>query len=447
MKKITDNIQIIGGKKLSGKVKTNPSKNGALALIATALLNKGKTTLHNIPKNEEVLRLLEVIVSLDVNVKWIKSKDKNTSDALEIKRPEKLNLEELNKETFARIRVGLYLIPILLHERNAFTLPNPGGCKMGLRTISAHRFALENFGVNIKSKEYEYEVKLKNQKQNNDSQREIVMYESSDMGAINAMLMAALTLGSTRILFAPPNYQVQDVCFALEAMGVSINGVGTTTLELRGVSEINLDINLYNSEDPIESMLFISCAAVTRSTLTVERCPIDFLKLELLKLSKMGLKHKLSPIYKSDNGRTDLCDITLSPSKFTALPDKIHPSAYPGLNVDNLPFFVPIAALAHGESLVHDWMWENRAIYFTELNKLGANVKLADPHRVFITGVDKFKSAKVICPPALRPASIILVAMLAAEGVSELHSMYSINRGYEDLIARLCSIGADIKYM
>ncbi len=97
--------------------------------------------------------------------------------------------------------------------------------------------------------------------------------------------------------------------------------------------------------------------------------------------------------------------------------------------------------------MIHDWMWENRALYFTELNKLGTNITLADPHRAFIQGPTALKATQVICPPALRPATIILIAMLGAEGTSTLRNIYSINRGYEDLIARLNKLGAKIKIL
>jgi UDP-N-acetylglucosamine 1-carboxyvinyltransferase len=142
-----------------------------------------------------------------------------------------------------------------------------------------------------------------------------------------------------------------------------------------------------------------------------------------------------------------LVDITVYPSKLKAPADKIHALPYPGINSDNLPFFVPIATLAEGQTLIHDWMWENRAIYFTELNRLGAQITLADPHRAFITGPTKLKAAQVVCPPALRPAMIILIAMLAAPGTSILRNVYSISRGYEDVAARLNSIGAKIEVM
>jgi UDP-N-acetylglucosamine 1-carboxyvinyltransferase len=192
-------------------------------------------------------------------------------------------------------------------------------------------------------------------------------------------------------------------------------------------------------------MMFLSAAIVTDSHLTITHCPIRFLELELYKLEKMGLKFKKSKEYFSDNGRTVLVDLEVKKSTLTAPMDKLHAQPYPGINVDNLPFFVPICAVAKGRTLVNDWMWENRAIYYTELNRLGGNIVLLDPHRVFVYGPTKFKASQIVCPPALRPAVIIMIAMLAAEGTSMLRNVYSINRGYEEIAERLNSIGAEIK--
>lgn len=260
-------------------------------------------------------------------------------------------------------------------------------------------------------------------------------------------MAAALTPGITTIRFAPPNYQVQELCFFLEKLGVKIEGIGTTTLVVHGIASINKTVEYHNSEDPIESMMFISAAIVTRSTLTVTRCPIDFLSVELLKLKKMGQKFKVGKVYLAENGHTKLVDIIITPSSLTAPLDKIHSLPYPGINTDNLPFFVPIATLSKGTTLIHDWMWENRAIYFTELNRLGARVDLADPHRVFVSGPTKLRAAQIVCPPALRPAMIILIGMLAAEGTSYLRNVYSINRGYEEIAERLNTIGAKIEVL
>ena len=118
---------------------------------------------------------------------------------------------------------------------------------------------------------------------------------------------------------------------------------------------------------------------------------------------------------------------------------------FPGLQNDNLPFFATLATQAKGTTLIHDWTWENRAIYFTELNHLGAKVKLIDPHRALIDGPTKLKGAQIVCPPALRPSATLLLAMLAAEGTSMLRNVYSITRGYEEIADRLNSIGAKVR--
>jgi UDP-N-acetylglucosamine 1-carboxyvinyltransferase len=257
--------------------------------------------------------------------------------------------------------------------------------------------------------------------------------------------VAAKTGGKTVIKFASANYQVQDLCFYLQQLGVQIKGIGTTTLEIVGRKNINKNVTCYLSEDPIESMLFLAIAATTNSHLTVKRCPIDFLELELLKLEKMGLKFKVGHKYKAKNGKTWLADIVTYSSRLVALAEKIYARPFPGVNIDNLPFFVPIATQAKGRTLIFDWVYENRAIYYTELNRLGAQIELADPHRAYITGPTKLKATEVICPPALRPSTIILVAMLAAKGNSILRNVYSIERGYQDLCRRLAKVGAKIR--
>jgi UDP-N-acetylglucosamine 1-carboxyvinyltransferase len=194
-------------------------------------------------------------------------------------------------------------------------------------------------------------------------------------------------------------------------------------------------------------MFFLAAAIVTNSSLTLTRCPIEFLELELLTLKKMGFKYTQSKPYLGKNGQVKLVDITTKPSKLVAAVDKIHSRPYPGINADNLPFFAVICTQAAGQTLIHDWMYEKRAIYFTELDKLGADTVLADPHRIYITGPSKLRGTELVCPPALRPATILLIAMLGAQGHSVLRNIYSINRGYEKLVERLESLGADISYL
>lgn len=425
-------FRIEGGRSLSGNVKVNTSKNGAMGLIAASLLNTGTTRLYGIPFIEEVNRIFEVLASLGVGVE-------RKGEFVEIKRPKNIKIKDLDMETARKTRSFLMFIGALIHEFDYFEMPHAGGCKMGSRTVAAHEYALEELGVKIKTTEEVYQISKTKLRAT-----EVVMYEASDTATINALIAASKIAGTTTITFAPSNYQVQEVCFFLQSLGVKIEGVGTSTLKVTGVEKIEKDVDYYNSEDPTEAMFFVTAGIMTHSTLTLERVPIDFMKLELLKLKKMGLHFKITDEYLAMNNNTKLVDLTISPSKLKALPDKIHPLPYPGVNVDNLPFFVPICTQAEGTTLIHDWMWENRAIYFTELNRLGANITLADPHRIFVNGKSKLHSAQVVCPPALRPATIILLAMLGAEGTSILRNVYSIKRGYEEIAERLTSLGAKV---
>ena len=275
-----------------------------------------------------------------------------------------------------------------------------------------------------------------------------MLYETGDTVTENALMAAARSSKETIIQYASANYSVQDVCYYLKRLGVKITGIGTTLLTVQGVPQIKKNITYSLAEDPIEAMFFISAALTTNSSITIRRVPIDFVSLELLKLRKMGAVIDQTERYKAANGQTDLVDLVVHKhnGELKALQDKIHPNVYPaGLNADNLPYFVPIAGVAKGRTLIHDWMYENRAIYYTEMTKVGMNVELADPHRLFVLGPTKFARADVVCPPALRPASLLLIGMLAAEGISTLRNIYTINRGYEDLAERLNSLGAHIQ--
>ncbi|MEK7190566.1 MAG: UDP-N-acetylglucosamine 1-carboxyvinyltransferase [Patescibacteria group bacterium] len=413
---------------------TNFSKNGSVGLLCASLLNSGITTLHGIARIEEVYRVIEILESIGVIVKWL---DQNTVTIIP---PKQFSLTNINVESAIKTRSVVMLMGPLIHKLPSFNIPHAQGCKLGKRTIAAHVYALEKLGVKIKITGNEYQIKKRKLKHGN-----IVMYEAGDTACENVLTATSLIPGKTTINFASANYMVQEVCFFLESLGVKIDGIGTATLTVHGIKEINKDIEYWNSEDPIESMMFISAGIITDSRLTITRVPIDFMALEMEKLKRMNLKFKILKKYFSHNGRTRLADIEIFPSKLKALADKIHSNPYPGINIDNLPFFVPIAIRAKGQTMIHDWVYENRAIYLTELNRLGANITLADPHRLYIQGGTALNKAQVVCPPALRPSMVILISMLGAPGISILRNVYMISRGYEEIAERLNSIGADIK--
>jgi UDP-N-acetylglucosamine 1-carboxyvinyltransferase len=429
------NLRVEGGHELRGEITLKTSKNAAVGLLCASLLNHGVTRFKNFPRIEEVYRIIEVLESMGVSVKWLPGND------IEIRRPAQLKLDRLNAVAARQTRSVLMMIGPLMHDYKKFKIPYAGGCKLGTRTVAPHLYALEHFGVNIVATGGHYHVNVKKKPAGR-----ITLYEAGDTVTENALTAAARTSEETVLQFASANYSVQEVCFFLEKLGVKIEGIGTTTLHIRGIQKIKRNVTYAPSEDPIEGMFFVAAAVTTDSKITIKRLPIDFMALELLKLQKMGLRVDQSPRYKATNGHTDLIDLVVHKHNggLRAPIEKLHALPYPGMNADNLPYFVPIAAVANGRTLIHDWMYENRAIYYIELTKIGANIELADPHRIYVMGPTRFTVGDVVCPPALRPASLLLIGMLAARGVSTLRNVYTINRGYEDLAERLNSLGAHI---
>lgn len=431
------NLRISGGHELKGSIKLKTSKNAAVALLAASLLNKGTTHLKNIARIEEVNRLIEVLTSIGVSIKWLPGND------LEIKPPTKLKLDEIDEVAARKTRSVLMFIGPLIHQYKNFQIPYAGGCELGRRTVQPHLYGLEEFGVDVDTVTGHYDVHVKHTLPT----RPVVLYESGDTTTENILMAAAGFEGETVIKMASANYMVQELCFFLQKLGVKIEGVGTSTLRVRGLKEIRKNVSYEPSEDPVEAMTFLAAAITTNSSITIERAPIEFLELELLKLEKMGLQYSLSNEQKAANGKTDLVDITVEKHNGTlkAAAEKIYGRPFPGVNIDHLPYFVPIAAVAKGRTLIHDWVYEDRALMYTEIKKLNVDLELADPHRAFVNGPSRFKPADLVAPSGIRPAVMLLITMMAAPGVSTLRNVYTINRGYEELAERLNSLGAQIE--
>ena len=430
-------LRIEGGRELSGEIAIKSSKNACVALLCASLLNRGTTRLKNVARIEEVHRLLEVMNSIGIETRWM------DGGTLEIKPPKSFKMANLNREAAVKTRSAFMFSGPLMHHMNKFSLPHAGGCELGKRTVLPHIYGLEEFGVIVdtKSNRYDFVVNKKT------PSRPVVMYESGDTATENILFAAALTPGVTTIKMASANYAIQDVCLFLGKLGVKVDGIGTTTLTVKGLKELPKKSVTYTpSEDPVEAMTFIAAAIATNSEITVRRVPMDFVELELYKIEKMGAKFSYSPLYKADNGHTDLCDIVVHRHNGTlkAPEEKVYGRPFPGLNIDNLPYFVPICAVAKGETLIHDWAYEERALMFMDMKKIGVEMTLADIHRVIINGPTKWRAADMVCPNGLRPAVLILIGMLAADGTSILRNIYTINRGYEDLAVRLNSLGAKI---
>lgn len=426
---------INGGKKLHGSVATQSTKNSAMSILFACLMVKGQCVLKDVPEIEDVDLAMKLLQSIGVSVK------KRGRGVLAVNASKPLNLNKINASVSSRLRTSLLLWGALSGRVNKYRLPKSGGCHLGERTVRPHIFALQRLGVKICSGSKYYAVSNKWPL----TASTIIMYESGDTSTENAVMAAVLASGTTIIKMASANYQVQDLCYFLNQAGAKINGIGTTTLTINGVSELKPVAGYSIMPDPIVSMTLIAAAITTKSPLTVQNCPLEFLELELCKLEVMGQRYKIKNRRRSKNGWFEVGDIEIFPSVLKALPDKIYGRPFPGLNIDNLAIFIPILTQAKGRTLVHDWAYENRAVYGLDLQKLGANITLLDPHRLWVEGPTTLEANEVICPPALRPAVNILIAMLAAKGTSILRNSAVIDRGYENLYAVLNKLGASIK--
>ena len=438
----SQSFRIDGGKELSGEITINTSKNAAVGLLCASLLNSGRTVLRDVARIEEVFRIIEVLESIGVKCHW-----QNRHRDLEIISPRELKIDEMDVSAARKTRSIIMFLGPLLHHLKRFRIPYAGGCSLGVRTVEPHLKALERFGLKVDAETNcgFYEVEVDQKVLHNKADRYIVLTERGDTVTENVLMAAAMSPGKTTIVGASPNYMVQDVCYFLEKLGVKISGIGTTRLIVRGRARLDTDVEYSISEDPIEAMSFIAAALVTNSEITIRKAPIEFLELELEVLKNMNAKFEKSEEYFSANERTRLVDLTIKKSKLVAPIDKVHPMPFPGLNIDNLPFFSVIAAVAEGRTLIHDWVFENRAVYITELSNLNVKVELLDAHRVYIEGPTNWRPAELVAPQALRPAVVVLIGMLAAPGTSILRNIYPINRGYQDFAARLRHLGADIE--
>jgi len=230
---------IHGGRKLKGELKVNTAKNSAVALLCACLMLKGKSVLKDMPRLQEVDRILEILVSIGVKAEW------KNSHTLALDTRGELQMDKINRAACEATRSSLLLLGALAGRESGYKLYKSGGCKLGRRTVRPHLYALNKFGIHVDSKEKFYDVKNHPLKL-----AEIVMYESGDTACENLLTAAALIPGKTTLKFASPNYMVQEICFFLEKLGVRVEGNGTTTISIHGVKEINKNVQKITEATP-----------------------------------------------------------------------------------------------------------------------------------------------------------------------------------------------------
>jgi UDP-N-acetylglucosamine 1-carboxyvinyltransferase len=412
---------INGGKPLKGEVDVRGSKNAATPILSACLLTKEECIIDNIPLITDVLKMIEILESMGVETEWIEKRK------LKIKAGDNVDPEKMDFSIVGNMRSSILLLGSLLARFKKFKIQQPGGCIIGARPIGVHFDALEALGAKITSENgfYCFEAgRLVGKK--------IVLKEFSVTATENLMMAATLAEGTTTINIAAIEPHVQDLARFLNKMGARIKGLGIHTIQIQGVEK------LHGAEhkiipDPIEAGTFAIAAAATKGNIRINNINPHELDLVLEKLKELGV-----------NFKTEKNRLTIKPvSRLNAI-RKIETRTYPGIPTDLQAPFAVLATQAEGTTLIHDTLYEGRLAYINELNKMGANAIICDPHRALITGPTPLYGQDITSFD-LRAGATLIIAALLAQGQSTIEKVEQVDRGYEKIEERLKKLGADIR--
>ena len=410
---------IEGGQQLKGEVEIKGMKNAATPILAATLLTEKKCLIKNIPQITDVQNMIDLLESLGSQVRRM---DQTT---LEISN-HRVSLRLLDKKIIQNLRSSILFLGPLLARFGQVEIPEPGGCIIGNRPIDTHLYALEQLGARIEKEDGFYGMKTSGLKG-----AKIILPEFSVTATENAVMAACLAQGKTIIKLAAAEPHVQDLCFFLNKMGAEIKGIGTHTLEIRGVKKL-AGAEHTIIPDQIEIGTFAVAAAATRGEIKIKNIIPEHLEIILLKLKQIGvgfdLKGNFLHIHPSSN---------LKAFKLQVLP-------YPGFPTDLQAPFGVLATQARGTTLIQDPLYEGRMGYVQELVKMGANAIIADPHRVIFTGPTPLYGQE-IRGLDLRAGATLIIAGLIARGQTIINQAEIIDRGYEKIEERLSALGARIK--
>lgn len=409
--------QITGGKQLSGSITVGGSKNATLPIICATLLTDQKCVLKNVPEILDVQNLTAILQGLGSKVTFLERT--LTIDNSEVKSFEPV--EELVK----KLRGSILLIGPLLARFKKVRMPVPGGDAIGKRPIDAHLIGMRALGADVKENDYiEVSGKLRGAK--------VIIPEMSVTATENIIMAAVKAEGTSFIRLAATEPHVRDLCIMLNKMGAKISGIGTHDLVIEGVEKLSgVEHNIIFDNEVACS--FINLAAATKSAIAVTNIQPDYLDSALIQFQEMNVNFKVLP---------DSVEVYEPKEEYKAY--KIKPNVYPGLLTDYVPPFAVLATQAVGTTLVHEWMYDGRLGYIHELSKMGAKARIIDQNHAEITGPGKLHGTNVSSLD-VRSGMVMVIAALVAEGESTLHDVEHIERGYEHIVDKLKSIGAQIE--
>ncbi|MEX2028344.1 MAG: UDP-N-acetylglucosamine 1-carboxyvinyltransferase [Candidatus Curtissbacteria bacterium] len=409
--------EITGGTKLSGKIKIAGNKNAILPIMAACLLTRETCILQDVPQIVDVEVMSELLALAGAQI------EKDGND-LKITCAE-IKSVEFPQELTQKLRASALLLGPMLARIGKINLGHPGGDVIGRRPLGTHIQALQALGAKIKDGDF-YEGTAKNL-----TGADIFLEEASVTATENTIMAAALASGTTKLRRAASEPHVIDLCEFLVKMGAKISGIGSNVLTIVGVKSLN-GTTFAVRPDHIEVGTFAILAAVASSKLEMSPVIKEDVEMILLTLSKFGVKYKL-----------EKNTLTVFESKLIAA-EKVVTDVWPGFPTDLMAPMIVLASQAKGATILHDWMYESRMFFVDKLLSMGAKVEIADPHRVLVYGPAKLTGQRLDTPD-IRAGIALVIAALCANGKSQIDRAELIERGYENIVERLSSLGAQIE--
>ena len=428
-------FKVKGGIKLKGDLHPQGAKNEALQILCAILLTPEEVTIENIPNIRDVNILINLLRDLNVIVKKI-------TDSTYSFKAKNININYLSSNEYkiksSSIRGSIMIIGPLLARYGKGYIPRPGGDKIGRRRLDTHFKGFENLGAKFiyDKKEEFYRVSAKKLKG-----AYILLDEASVTGTANIIMTAVMAEGKTTIYNAACEPYLQQLCKMINRMGGKISGIGSNLLIIDGVEKLG-GCEHRVLPDMIEIGSWIGLAAMTQSELTIKDVAYDELGVIPGTFRKLGIKleRKGDDIFVPSQGYYEI-ESFIDGSIMT-----ISDAPWPGFTPDLLSIILVVATQARGSVLIHQKMFESRLFFTDKLIDMGAQIILCDPHRATVIGLDRKSKLKptVMTSPDIRAGVSLLIAALSADGESTIHNIEQIDRGYEDIEARLKAIGADI---
>ncbi len=429
-------FEVYGGKRLKGELHPQGAKNEALQILCAVLLTPKPVTIKNIPNIRDVNKLIELLQGMGVDVNR-----KSPSEC--VFQANNVNIDYLTTEDFkvkaAAIRGSIMVVGPLLARYGKAYAPKPGGDKIGRRRLDTHFLGFEKLGAkfNFDSQDNFFTIEGKNMKG-----AYMLLDEASVTGTANILMAAVLTAGKTTIFNAACEPYLQQLSKMLVSMGAKINGIGSNLLTIEGVESLN-GCEHTILPDMIEIGSFIGLAAMTNSDITIKNVSYQNLGIIPDAFRRMGINFEVinDDIHIPSQEHYEI-DTFIDGSILT-----IADAPWPGLTPDLLSVFLVVATQAKGSVLIHQKMFESRLFFVDKLIDMGAQIILCDPHRATIIGHNRQVKLRptIMTSPDIRAGVALLIAALSAEGKSVIHNIEQIDRGYENIDARLNAIGADIR--